>query len=163
MLKFFKYTIYLVLAYGIFIVASFVRVLAEGSLHFADYKAFDPDFSTVAGAFALSLLLHPVAAPILKRNVKQENNPRDLFLGYVLTALIYVFVGFIGGLTCANSVTDVLNDEAGEYNTIFDCFQKDENSNQTEVSFFLLGKIVQFGIFVQNLSVMPILSFLTRK
>ncbi len=29
--------------------------------------------------------------------------------------------------------------------------------------FFLFGKIVQFGIFIQNLSVMPILSFLTRK
>lgn len=29
--------------------------------------------------------------------------------------------------------------------------------------FYVFGKIIQLGIFVQNLSVMPILSFLTRK
>jgi hypothetical protein len=72
-MKFFKFTIYCVFAYGLFILAAFIRVLADGSLsdNFGDYHYFDPDFSTVAGAFALSFLLHPVGAPILKRNIKQ--------------------------------------------------------------------------------------------
>lgn len=78
-----------------------MRVLAEGILEFNKFVLFGSDFSTVAGAFALSFLIHPICAPILKRNVKQENNLRDLFLGYCLTALIYTFVGFVGGLTCA--------------------------------------------------------------
>lgn len=127
-----------------------------------EYHLFNPDFSTVAGAFALSLLLHPVGAPILKRNINPKNNMRDLFLGYALTALIYVYIGFIGGLTCSPYVQDIYDSETdsslGQYNTIFDCFKKNDS-----ITFFIIGKIVQLGIFIQNLSVMPILSFLTRK
>jgi hypothetical protein len=105
-MKFFKITIYFVFFYGIFILAAFIRVVADGSLSagFSEYELFNPDFSTVAGAFALSLLLHPVGAPILKRNRNQNNNMRDLFLGYCLTALIYVYVGFMGALTCSGSI-----------------------------------------------------------
>ncbi len=130
-------------------------------MHFSDqYKLFDPDFSTVAGAFALSLLLHPVGAPILKRNINQANNMRDLLLGYGLTALIYVYVGFLGGLTCAPHADDIYKNE-DKYSIIFDCFTKGDET--VDNVFFVFGKIVQFGIFIQNLSVMPILSFLTRK
>lgn len=68
LMKFFKFTIYLVFFYGIFLLISFIRVVADGSLDFSLYRKFDPDFSTVAGAFALSLLIHPVAAPILRRS-----------------------------------------------------------------------------------------------
>jgi len=107
LMKFFKYTIYFVLLYGIFVGVAFIMVLFDGNLDFSQYHTFDPDFSTVAGAFALSLLIHPVGAPILKRNVNQKNNNRDLFLGYCLTAVIYVYVGFIGAMTCAKDVTDI--------------------------------------------------------
>ncbi len=108
LMKFFKFTIYLVFAYGIFILVALIKVFANGELHFTDqYTLFDPDFSTVAGAFALSFLLHPVGAPILKRNKVQANNMRDLLLGYGLTAVIYVYVGFIGGLTCASKAREV--------------------------------------------------------
>ena len=163
-MKFFKITIYFVFFYGIFVLAAFIRVIADGSLSvgFESYELIDTDFSTVAGAFALSLLLHPVGAPILKRNRNQSNNMRDLFLGYCLTALIYVYVGFVGGLTCAGSIKDI-NDHPGKYQTIFDCFAKNEDSSTGDIVFFLFGKLVQLGIFLQNLSVMPILSFLTRK
>lgn len=82
---------------------------------------FDSDFSNVAGAFALSFMIHPTAAPILKKSINLKNNERDLLFGYILTAVIYFFVGFVGGLTCAPSVNDIL---AGKnYNTIFDCFE----------------------------------------
>jgi len=163
-MKFFKITIYFVFFYGIFVLAAFIRVIADRSLSngFKDYLLINYDFSTVAGAFALSLLLHPVGAPILKRNRNQNNNMRDLFLGYCLTALIYVYVGFIGGLTCAGSIQDI-NENSSKYQTIFDCFAKKQDSETADIVFFLFGKLVQLGIFLQNLSVMPILSFLTRK
>ena len=150
--------------YGIFVLAAFIRVVADGSLseNFVYYPLKNDDFSTVAGAFALSLLLHPVGAPILKRNRNQKNNMRDLFLGYCLTALIYVYVGFMGGLTCAGSIEDI-NHNPNKYQTIFDCFAKTKDSSTADIVFFLVGKLVQLGIFLQNLSVMPILSFLTRK
>jgi hypothetical protein len=162
-MKFFKFTIYPVFAYGIFIAVSFIHVLSNGTLNLDNYVLFDPDFSTVAGAFALSFLIHPIAPPILKRNIKPENNMRDLLLGYGLTALIYVFVGFIGGLTCTGVVSKILDDTKGEYQTVFDCVKKEDDSDTTTIVFFVFGKIVQLGIFIQNLSVMPILNFLTRK
>lgn len=62
---------------------------------------FTPDFSSVAGAFALSFLVHPMAATILKKNVDLNNNSRDLFLGYALGAGLLFFVGFFGALSCA--------------------------------------------------------------
>ena len=162
LMKFFKITIYFVLTYGIFILAAFIKVCADGSLslNFSLYHKFDPDFSTVAGAFALSLLIHPVGAPILKRNINPKNNPRDLFLGYCLTALIYVFVGFVGAMTCADDIADIYDiNSKNKYEIIFDCFRKKPGDE----AFFVIGKIVQLGIFLQNLSVMPILSFITRK
>ena len=108
--------------YGIFIFVAFIRELSEGHINFSLYPHFDSDFSNVAGTFALSFLLHPVAAPVLKKNINLSNNERDLMFGYILTAFIYFFVGFIGGLTCASEVENIVNAPA-QYTTIFDCVQ----------------------------------------
>jgi hypothetical protein len=101
LLGFFKYTIYCVVAFGLFILVSVIRQIAEGHVDYSKFIFFDHDFSNVAGTFALSFLIHPVAAPIIKKNINQKNNNRDLFFGYLLTAFIYFFVGFVGCLTCA--------------------------------------------------------------
>ncbi len=101
LLKFFKYTIYCVIAFGIFIAVTVIKEIAEGNVDYSKFKLFDSDFSSVAGTFALSFLIHPVAAPILKKNVNQDNNKRDLLFGYILTAFIYFFVGFVGSLSCS--------------------------------------------------------------
>jgi hypothetical protein len=82
-----------------------------------------------------------------------------LLLGYCLTAFIYFFVGFIGGLTCATEVENILA-HPDEYSTIFDCVNA--KSNTEETVFFVIGKMVQFGILLQNVSVFPILNFLAR-
>lgn len=66
------------------------------------------DFSSVAGAFALSFLVHPMAAPILKRNIDLKNNNRDLFLGYTLGVGICFYVGFMGSLSCSPEVKNIL-------------------------------------------------------
>lgn len=81
-------------------------------------------------------------------------------LGYILTALIYFYVGFVGGLTCAPNVPDILKNP-DKYSTVFDCFSS--TSSAEETTFYIIGKVVQAGIFFQNFSVMPILLFLTRK
>jgi hypothetical protein len=101
-LKLFKYSIYAVIGYGLFILIAFIRELIEGNIDLNKYHMVDPDFSNVAGTLALSFLSHPVASPILKKNINPKNNERDLMWGYVLTACIYSFVGFLGGLSCAS-------------------------------------------------------------
>lgn len=59
---------YCIAAYAVFIFLNLLRHLMEGKIHISQFRLFNPDFSSVAGAFALSFLVHPTAAPILKRN-----------------------------------------------------------------------------------------------
>ena len=63
---------------------------------------------------------------------------RDLLLGYGLAALIFVYVGFFGGLTCAPKANNVLS--SSDYTTIFDCFPKGKNT--IDNVFFVYGKVV---------------------
>lgn len=84
-----------------FILFNLIRHTLEGNIHLGEFRYFNPDFSSVAGAFALSFLVHPTAAPILKRNANLENNNRDLLFGYVLGAGICFYVGFFGSMSCA--------------------------------------------------------------
>lgn len=157
-----KYAIYCVGAYGIFVLASLVRNITEGTIHFGQYQLFDPDFSNVAGAFALSFLIHPTASPILKKNVNLKNNERDLLWGYILTGFIYFFVGFLGGLACAPDAKKIIDPATeDEYSTIFDCFHNDNIAE--DKGFYYVSKVIQLGIFFQNFSVLPILFYLTRK
>ncbi len=107
LLKFFKYTIYCVIAFGFFIACTVIKEFAEGKVDYDNFQLFSSDFSSVAGTFALSFLIHPVAAPILKKNVNQNNNKRDLLFGYILAAFIYFFVGFIGSLSCSEYITEI--------------------------------------------------------
>lgn len=73
-LKLIKYSIYCVIFYAIFVAVALFKNMIQGSVNFNQYELFDPDFSSVAGAFALSFLIHPTASPILKKSVKPENN-----------------------------------------------------------------------------------------
>eukprot|EP00919_Chromeraceae_sp_WS-2016_P035453 GHVR01084081.1.p1 GENE.GHVR01084081.1~~GHVR01084081.1.p1 ORF type:complete len:114 (+),score=3.97 GHVR01084081.1:1847-2188(+) len=111
----------------IFVLVSFIRELSEGNIHLANFNFYDPDFSSVAGAFALSFLIHPILGPIIKKNIQPKNNQRDLFYGYCLTASIYFFVGFVGSFTCATSVKDII-DHPNQYNTVFDCVKAKEST-----------------------------------
>lgn len=120
-LKLIRFSIYCVIFYGIFILVNLIRLLAEGTVSFANIQLFDHDFSSVAGAFALSFLIHPTAAPILKKSINLKNNERDLFFGYLLTAAVYFYVGFIGGLTCSPKAMEI-NNHPKKYSTVFDCF-----------------------------------------
>lgn len=107
LLKLIKYSIYCVIFYAIFVAVALGKNMIQGSINFDQYELFDHDFSSVAGAFALSFLIHPTASPIIKKSAKPENNERHLLLGYCLTAAVYFYVGFFGGMSCGHRVTDI--------------------------------------------------------
>jgi len=46
----------------------------------------------------IGFCLHNVSLPILKNNKNKKNNTRDLFYGYLLTLVCYIFVGTLGYL-----------------------------------------------------------------
>lgn len=108
LLKFLKYTAYAVFAYMIFIGAFAMKAMISKSVQWGDYVLFSSNFSNVAGAFALSFIIHPVVSPLLKKNMHQSKNNRDLFLGYALTAGVYAFVGIIGAFACGGVVKQVI-------------------------------------------------------
>lgn len=121
LLKFLTFTIYLVLIYLLYILAFAVKNMIRGEIQWDQYILFSPSFSKVAGAFALSFIVHPVISPYLKKNLHQEKNGRDLFLGYVATAFIYSFVGIFGAFACGKVVNEATEDD---YSTIFQCFKR---------------------------------------
>jgi uncharacterized membrane protein YkvI len=100
LLKFLTFTIYLVLVYLLYILVFAVTNMINNEIQWQDYTLFSPNLSKVAGAFALSFIVHPIISPYLKKNLNQEKNGRDLFLGYVATAFIYAIVGIFGAFAC---------------------------------------------------------------
>lgn len=156
LLKFLNITTYLVGVYMLFVLVFAFKNIFAGEVQWHQYVLFSSSFSNVAGAFALSFIIHPVVSPILKKNLHQNKNNRDLFLGYVATAAIYAFVGLFGAFACGKVVNSVIEDE---YSTIFQCYSYGQEPNWI----FFIAKAVQLCILLQNMSVFPILTFLTRQ
>ena len=57
---------------------------------------YGPNPSKLAGGACLGLFAHSVILPLLKNNEKQENNKRDLLIGYLLVIFTYLAVGILG-------------------------------------------------------------------
>jgi amino acid permease len=57
---------------------------------------FGPNPSKLAGGACLGLFAHSVILPLLQNNENQENNQRDLFIGYLLVIFTYIAFGIIG-------------------------------------------------------------------
>ena len=54
------------------------------------------DFSKLAGMLGIGYFLHTVSIPIIRQNKNQNNNERDVLIGYFLVYLTYLFVGVMG-------------------------------------------------------------------
>ena len=59
-------------------------------------RLYNIDFSPLAGTLGIGYFLHTLSLPIIKNNAKQENNERDVFLGYALVGITYISVGLMG-------------------------------------------------------------------
>lgn len=53
-------------------------------------------FSPLAGAYCTGFYMHQTAIPLLKNNKNQENNQRDMLIGFGLVLLSYLLVGTFG-------------------------------------------------------------------
>jgi hypothetical protein len=56
------------------------------------------DFSKLAGMLGIGYFLHTVSIPIIKQNKNQENNERDVIIGYFLVYVTYLLVGVLGSI-----------------------------------------------------------------
>jgi len=57
---------------------------------------FDENFAHLMGILGGGYYLHNITLPIMKNNKNQENNVRDLTLGYLFVFLSYTFCGALG-------------------------------------------------------------------
>jgi amino acid transporter len=54
------------------------------------------NFSPLAGILGLGYFLHTCSLPITRSAAKPENNPRDMFLGYLFVFISYIVIGSCG-------------------------------------------------------------------
>ena len=61
-------------------------------------KLVNTDFSALAGTLGVAYFFHTMILPVMKTNRQQENNERDVILGYLLVAITYIIVGVMGSI-----------------------------------------------------------------
>ena len=69
-------------------------------------QLFGPDISKLCGMLPLGFFSHSLILPILKNNRNQENNKRDLFLGYLMVCVSYILLGIAGYIGFSGSSYD---------------------------------------------------------
>jgi sodium-coupled neutral amino acid transporter 9 len=65
-------------------------------IHSPNYAAlYNFKFPALTGTLALSYFIHNAILTILRNQKHPENNTRDLSIGYILSAICYIFIGFM--------------------------------------------------------------------
>ena len=103
--------------------------------------------SVLAGTLCLGYFSHSFVLPLMKNNEKQENNKRDLFLGYLCVMLTYIIVGIAGYIGFSGKGFE------GDFKDNWFRFFKSDNI------FILILRII--NVF-QLLTIFPILFYIVR-
>ena len=105
--KFNSYGIYFVSVLLIYVIYVGIHTMCTNTFKF-EYKEnikgneernlflFGVNPGKITGTLSLGLFVHSVILPILKNNKRQENNQRDLFVGYTLVTFTYIIIGIFG-------------------------------------------------------------------
>lgn len=107
LIKMNSYGVYFVIMLILYVLLVFIQSLFTTKFDF-EYKANSSDSDVrhlllfgkhpfkLCGVLTLGFFSHVFIIPIMKNNEKQENNARDLMLGYGLVALTFLVVGILG-------------------------------------------------------------------
>ena len=157
--KFNSYGIYFVSVLLIFVIYQGIATLATDKFHF-EYKEniegskdrnlflFGEKIGLLAGTLSIGLFSHSIILPLMKNNRKQENNQRDLFIGYILVTLTYIIIGLMGYIGFSGS------DFSSKFEKNWFMFFRSDNY------YILVMRILNV---VQLISIFPILFFTVRK
>lgn len=159
LVKFNSLGIYFVSGLLLFVIYSGIASLTNTNFHF-EYKEnvdgstdrylylFGPDITKIMGTLSLGLFCHSVILPVLKNNRKQENNQRDLFIGYTCVTFTYIIIGILGYIGFSGK------DYKPEFEDNWFRFSAADNY------LFLALRLLNV---VQLTSIFPILFFVVRK
>ena len=156
--KFNSKGIYFVGVLLIFVIYQGIASLATDKFHL-EYKEniegskdrnlflFGENIGLLMGTLSLGLFSHSIILPIMKNNRIQENNQRDLFIGYVLTTLTYIIIGLLGYIGFSGS------DFSSKFQKNWFLFFQSDN-------YYIL--VLRILSVVQLISIFPILFFAVR-
>jgi sodium-coupled neutral amino acid transporter 9 len=102
-------------------------------------------FPSLMGMLCLAYSIHSAIITLLKNNARQENNSRDLAIGFSLVALTYTFVGTMVFISFPLSKNCI-----------------DQNFIKNLTSYDGMAIIARFFLFLQMSTVFPLLAFLFR-
>jgi sodium-coupled neutral amino acid transporter 9 len=159
LVKFNSFGIYFVSVLIVYVIYIGISTMATNSFSF-EYKAnvegseerylhlFGEESGILCGTLSLGYFSHSVILPLIKNNRKQENNQRDLFLGYCCVTATYIFIGILGYVGFSGS------DFSPEFKMNWFQFYKSDN-------YFIFA--LRLLNVVQLSSIFPILTFVIRR
>lgn len=103
----------------------------------------------LAGVLSLGYFSHSFVLPVLKNNMHQENNKRDLFIGYILVMLTYLIVGIMGYIGFSGEYFK----DSGEFKQNWFQFFPSDNPYITALRFVNV---------IQLLTILPVLFYIIR-
>ncbi|CAD8199009.1 unnamed protein product [Paramecium pentaurelia] len=149
------------LPYGIISVFSFIIFTIYEGIYMLvtdhqgvvdNLKWFSWDVSTMAGTFALALLIQSMVVPIMKNNMIQQNNNRDIAIGFAWTWFVYCMAGTFGAFAVAGALANNQKQDGKSGSTLLDYYPSDNP----------LVIVIQVLLFLQLTLVFPVLQFITR-
>ncbi|CAD8190473.1 unnamed protein product [Paramecium pentaurelia] len=149
------------LPYGIISVFSFILFTIYEGIYMLitdhqgvvdNLKWFSWDVSTMAGTFALALLIQSMVVPIMKNNMIQQNNNRDIAIGFTWTWFVYCMAGTFGAFAVAGALANNQKQDGKSGSTLLDYYPSDNP----------LVIVIQVLLFLQLTLVFPVLQFITR-
>ena len=126
---------------------SFDYIINKPNTNERHLKLFGENPIKFAGALSLGYFCHNTVLPVLQNNKKQENNTRDLFLGYCLVCLTFSSCGILGYIGFSGKEFDV--DFKDNWFMFFDY-------DDYYILFFRLLNVIQL------ITVFPILVYVIR-
>ena len=112
---------------------------------------FGEDIGLLSGALSLGYFCHTSILPTLKNNKNQNNNIRDLILGYIFSGITFALTGIIGYIGFSGKKFDVTFQKNWflffEYDDYYILFFRLLNVFQLGVVFPILVYVVRFQIF----------------
>lgn len=159
LIKLNSFGIYFVSVLLLFVISMGVYSMATTSFDFEYIKnigqegvrhlyLFGEKPAVLAGTLSLGYFSHSFVLPLMKNNAKQENNKRDLLLGYLLVMLTYIIVGLSGYIGFSGSYFKKPNFEDNWFR-FFD----------PKLYWLIILRLINV---IQLLSIFPILFYIVR-
>jgi hypothetical protein len=70
---------------------------------------FGAHYAKLMGILGGGFYFHNISLPVIRNNKNQENNVRDVFIGYSLVFLTYCFAGVLGYYGFVGSTFEEVN------------------------------------------------------